>query len=190
MPSLYERVLGPNYKQLAHVLRQFHGPASHGRARGRLAVEHGKGQAARCLAWVMRLPKETSQVDVTLQISADKEREIWERTFGSRKLRTRCSVWRGLLIESTGPVVLGFELEVEDGGLRFIHRRSWLLGIPLPRWCAPHAQAQVTPAGERWKIDLKLVHPLLGPIVRYYGTMAPVEEEAPVTKPQVASKSR
>ncbi len=179
MSSLYERVLGPNFKNLAHVLRQFHGPGSHGRARGKLAVEHGTGQAARFMAWVLRLPEEATQVDVTLQISADKDREIWERTFGARKLRTRCSAWRGLLIESMGTTVLGFELQVEeDGSLRFFHRRSWLLGIPMPRWCAPHAQAQVTPAGERWKIDLRLTHPLLGPIVRYCGTMAPVAAEA------------
>jgi len=145
-------------------------------------VEHGTGKAARFLAWVLRLPEETTQVDVTLQISADKDRELWDRTFGSRLLRTRCSAWKGLLVESMGSVVLGFELEVEDGGLRFFHRRSWLLGVPLPRWCAPHAQAQVTPAGERWKIDLRLTHPLLGPIVRYHGTMAPAQLEAAAVK--------
>lgn len=184
MPSLYERLLGAHYHELAHVLQKFHAADSHGTARGRLAVEHGSGKAARLLAWVMRLPEETEQVDVTLQISTDKDCELWERKFGSRKLRTRCSAWRGLLIESMGLVVLGFELAVEEGGLRFIHRRAWLLGIPLPQWCAPRASAQVTPAGERWKIDLKLVHPLLGPIVRYHGTMAPAPAEASMTKHQ------
>ena len=182
MSSLYERLLGRKYHELAHVLHKFHAADSHGTARGRLAVEHGPGKAARFLAWAMRLPEEAAQVDVTLQIAADKDREIWERTFGSRKLITRCSAWRGLLIESMGSAVLGFELLVEEGGLRFIHKRSWLLGIPLPRWCAPHAQAQVTPAGERWKIDLRLVHPLLGPIVRYHGTMAPATAEAAAAK--------
>ncbi|MCI0360109.1 MAG: DUF4166 domain-containing protein [Planctomycetaceae bacterium] len=182
MPSLYERLLGHNYHGLARVLQKFHAADSHGTARGRLAVEHGSSTAARFLAWAMRLPEETEQVDVTLQISADKDRELWEQTFGERKLRTRCSAWRGLLIESMGPVVLGFELVVEDGGLRFIPKRAWLLGIPLPRWCAPRAQAQVTPAGERWKIDLKLAHPLLGQIVRYHGTMAPAPTEAVAAK--------
>jgi len=179
MASLYERLLGPKYHELAHVLQKFHASDSHGRARGKLAVEHGSGKAARILAWAMRLPEETTQVDVTLQISADKDHELWDRTFGSRQLRTRCSAWKGLLVESMGSVVLGFELQVEDGGLRFFHKRSWLLGVPLPPWCAPHAQAQVTPAGERWKIDLRLTHPLLGPIVRYYGTMVPAPPEAP-----------
>ena len=132
MSSLYERVLGRKYHELAHVFQRFHAADSHGRARGKLAVEHGTGGPARFMAWVLRLPEETSQVDVTLQITVDKSREIWERTFGMRKLRTWCSAWRGLLIESMGSVVLGFELEVEDGGLRFLHRRSWLLGVPLP----------------------------------------------------------
>jgi Domain of unknown function (DUF4166) len=182
MPSLYERLLGRNYRELAHVLQKFHAADSHGKARGKLAVEHGSGKTARFLAWVMRLPEETAQVDVTLQISADRDFEVWDRTFGSRKLRTRCSAWQGLLIESMGPVVLGFELIVEEGGLRFRHKRAWLLGVPLPRWCAPHAQAEVMPAGERWKIDLRLVHPLLGPIVRYHGTMAPALAETAAAK--------
>ena len=184
MPSLYERLLGRNYHELAHVLQKFHAADSHGMARGRMAVERGSGSAARFLAWALRLPEEAAQVEVTLRITADQDREIWVRTFGSRKLITRCSAWRGLLIESMGSAALGFELVVEEGGLQFIHKRSWLWGIPLPRWCAPHADAQVTPAGERWKVELRLAHPLLGPIVRYHGTMAPAPAEASMTKHQ------
>jgi hypothetical protein len=182
MSSVYERLLGRNYHQLAHVLQKFHAADSHGMARGRMAVEHGSGTAARFLAWAMRLPEAAAHVEVTLQISADKDLEIWERTFGSQKLITRCSAWRGLLIEAMGSAVLGFELVVEEGGLRFVHKRSWLLGIPLPRWCAPHAEAMVTPAGERWKVELRLAHPLLGPIIRYHGTMAPAPAEAAAGK--------
>ena len=147
MSSLYERLLGRNYHELAHVLQKFHAADSHGMARGRMAVERGSGTAARCLAWALRLPEEAAQVDVTLRITADKDREVWVRTFGLRKLITRCSAWRGLLIESIGSAALGFQLEFEEGGLRFIHKRSCHLGIPLPRWCAPRADAHVTTAG-------------------------------------------
>ena len=76
-----------------------------------------------------------------------------------------------------GPLALGFKLDVDQGGLEFIHQRTWLWGWALPNWLAPQAKATVKPAGERWKIDVRLSHPQLGQIVRYYGTMPPVALE-------------
>jgi hypothetical protein len=178
MASLYERVLGPRFKDLAHVLHHFHGSTSHGRARGRLAVEHGTGRAARFVARILKLPDESPQADVTLQVTVESDHELWERTFGERKLRTRIWTRDGLLAESIGPLTLGFQLLVADGGLDFNHTRTWLCGIPLPKWLAPRAEAHVKPAGERWKIDMRLSHPWLGLVVRYHGTMAAVAPEA------------
>ena len=89
MSSLYERVLGRSFQELSHVLRHFHAAGSHGRARGRLAVEHGTGRAARFVARLLKLPDETPHADVTFQITAEEDHEIWERTFGKKQLRTR-----------------------------------------------------------------------------------------------------
>lgn len=178
MASLYERVLGPKYKELAHVLHQFHGAHSHGHARGKLAIEHGTGKAARLVARLLGMPDESPQTDVTLQVIVDEDCEIWDRTFGDKKLRTRAWARDGLLIEAMGPSTLGFKLEVEDGGLRFVHEQTWVFGVPLPKWIAPRADVHVKPAGERWKLDMRLSQPQLGLIVRYHGTMAPVASEA------------
>jgi len=177
MSSLYERVLGPSYNELAHVLHQFHAVGSHGQAHGKLAIEHGTGKAARMVARLLGMPDESPHTEVTLHITADDQCETWDRTFGEKKLRTRAWSRDGLLIEAMGPSTLGFRLLVENGGLRFVHERTWVFGIPLPKWIAPRAEVHVKPAGERWKLDMRLSQPQLGLIVRYHGTMAPVASE-------------
>ena len=184
MSSLFERLLGGKFHDLAHVLRQFHGAGSHGHARGRLAVEHGPGRAARLTARFMGLPDESPQTDVELQMTGVEAHEIWDRTFGSKTLRSRVWACDGRLIEAVGPLRLGFRLQVEEGGLDFLQERTWLWGIPLPKWLAPRAEAHIQPAGERWRIEMRLSQPQLGLIVYYHGTMAPAPPEASMTKPQ------
>jgi len=173
MSTLYQRVLGPNFGELGHVLRQFHADASGACATGRLAVEHGTSRAARLIASLMRLPIESTREEVLLEVTVDDKEEIWDKKFGERRIRTVQRHWGGLLLESTGPLVLGFELIIEDGGLRFEQRGAWLLGLKLPSIVAPRASCRVTPTGEKWKLDARLELPLIGTLIRYHGVMVP-----------------
>jgi uncharacterized protein DUF4166 len=177
MSSLYQRVLGPNFTELAPVLRRFHTHPTGGSATGRLAVEHGASRAARLLVSLMGLPVESPREEVHLQVTVDDQQEIWDRKFGQRRMRTRQRHWGRLLLESTGLVVLGFELLVEDGGMHFEQRGAWLLGLKLPRFIAPRASCKVTPTGEKWKLDVRLELPLVGPLIRYHGVMAPTQQD-------------
>ncbi|MEX2176032.1 MAG: DUF4166 domain-containing protein, partial [Pirellulaceae bacterium] len=79
----------------------------------------------------------------------------------------------GQLIEAAGPLRMAFELVAEDGGIRFLPRRTWLVGIPLPRWLSPVATARVAPRGERWQVDAQVRLPTGGLIIRYHGVMVP-----------------
>ena len=189
MSSVLQRVLGPNFGELAPVLRRFHADAAGGSANGRLAVEHGKSRSARWITACMRLPAESLREEVTLKVTVDDQQEIWVRSFGSRQMRSVLRHWNRLLLESVGPLVLGFELLVEDGGIQFVQRATWLLGVRLPLAIAPRASCKVTPTGEKWKLDVRLELPLVGPLVRYHGVMAPQDAESPKAKHQVASKS-
>ena len=189
MSSVFQRVLGPSFGELSPVLRRFHADAVGGSATGRLAVEYGKGRVARWIASCMRLPAESPREEVTLKVTVDDQQEIWVRHFGARRMRSVLRKWDRLLLEGVGPLVLGFELLVEDGGMQFVQRATWFLGVRLPLVIAPRASCKVTPTGEKWKLDVRLELPLIGPLVRYHGVMAPVEKEAPSLKHQIANKS-
>ena len=57
--------------------------------------------------------------------------------------------------------------------MRFDQRRTWLLGVPLPRLLAPRVSAVVTPVSQDWNIDVRMAAPLIGPLIRYHGIMIP-----------------
>lgn len=170
--SLYRQVLGPDFEQLHEILRTFHGtvPAAAG---GTLGVERSPARTGRWLAAILRLPQATAGIPVTLQVSAIPGGERWVRSFGVRGLITTQRPWRGLLLESAGPITFGFRLVVEDGGMRFDHRRTWFCGIPVPRLVGPAVAAWTMPGGDGWQIDVQLRAPLVGLIMRYHGMMKP-----------------
>ena len=79
------------------------------------------------------MPAAAENVPTTLTVELlDNGVEKWVRSFGKFKMATWQWAWRDLLLERSGPVTFGIHLEVVDEGTRFITRRVWLLGIPLP----------------------------------------------------------
>ena len=73
-----------------------------------------------------------------------------------------------------GPVTFGIHLEIVDGGTRFITRRVWLLGIPLPLILAPSVLALETPGLGGWHAKVQLRFPLMGEMLGYEGEIHPL----------------
>ena len=141
-PTFYERLLGAEFTRLHSVLREFHRTLP-GRASGELTVERGASWLAKWLAHLVGLPAASAAEVVELTASAVPAGELWVRRFGAKSLTTVQRQWRQYLLESAGPLTFCFHVVVDEGGLRFDHRRTWLLGFPIPRRFpkAPSAKA-------------------------------------------------
>lgn len=166
-------MLRGQFDALEPVLRRFHDSPQGGTAVGQVAVERGKSQLARMLAWLLRLPAESARATVNLKVTVDDRSEIWERTFDGHRVSTRQSQWQGQLVESTGLMSFAFELVASDGHLEFLPKGVWFCGLRLPAVFAPLATARVAPRGERWQIDMQFRLPGGELLLRYHGLMAP-----------------
>jgi hypothetical protein len=167
--TLYRRVLGPDFDLLAPPLKQFHNQRAGGRASGLLAVERGRNWLARLIATLGGVPQQAAAVSVTLAVTEQRGVERWNRSFGTRRMITWQWQRGPLLIESSGPVAVGFRLSVQEGGLHFTPQRVWWCGLPVPRWFGPLVSASAVPDGKGWIVDVRLAGPLVGLIVRYHG---------------------
>ncbi len=86
---------------------------------------------------------------------------------------------KGLLCEAVGPFVFASDLVVAPRCLILALRRWRLFGLPLPLWLAPRVRASERAEGGRFRFDIAIDHPLVGPIVSYRGWLkAPLLEPA------------
>ena len=175
--ALYARLLGSSWPQLADPVRVIHGTDATVRARGQLRVTHGRGQLARLVARLLRLPRATDAADTRLVITAGADGEAWLRTFGDRRLDTRQYEAGGSeLAERIGVLEFRFRLEAVAGSLLFRQREAALLlgsiRLPLPASCVPRVDAREDAAGaDRVVVHVCVTCPVLGPILTYDGTV-------------------
>lgn len=169
MPTVYERVLGERFQSLHPTLRRFLGGASGGRAFGRMRVTRAKGRLRNAIATVLRIPP-AGEYDMTLEVSPRGDAQLWVRRFGPHVLTTRQREYRGLLLESSGPASIGFDLVLQEGALLFRPRRAWAFGIRLPLWLAPWIEPENRPMESGgWRVQVRFGVPLLGQVAEYTG---------------------
>jgi Domain of unknown function (DUF4166) len=173
VPTLYRRLLGEAFEALPAALRDFHGRADGGRARGVLCVTRGKGWLANALADRMRLPAQGDQVAIRLRVRVEGDRERWVRDFDAQQMETVQWAHTGLLIEAAGPLRGGFRVVTSPEGLRFELARAWLFGLPLPRALMPHTTAEARAREGGWWIDVRVEAPVIGLLAGYNGEVTP-----------------
>jgi hypothetical protein len=170
---LYHRVLRAEFLSLSELLRQFHSQTEFAEAEGCLDVEAAGGRLGSMLAWLGGLPRPETQVPVRLKVTVSPGQECWERWFRGHRLVSWQKEWRGMLLETVGPWTIGFALMQECGGMRFLHVRTWLLGISWPKKLSPVTDALVLPTDDGWNVDVQITLPLAGQLIRYRGIMKP-----------------
>jgi hypothetical protein len=173
--SLYERLMGEDWVQLAAAVRLLHLAHDSMQARGCLRVDHGQHVLAGLLARILRLPSQGANVDTTLVVIAGNDGERWLRTFHGRELDTwQFEAERSELAERFGLLELRFRLERVGESLVYIQRgAAFVIGpmrMPLPDAWTPLVEAREDPAGPS-TIDLH-VHvtiPAVGSLIAYHG---------------------
>jgi len=119
------------------------------------------------------MPENSEAVAVCLEVIVDKERERWCRTFGKRGLSTVQWAAGDLLMESSGLFVFSSALIVDGSSLRYVFRRAWFAGIPVPRWASPIITGSALARESGWRVEVHVMAPFLGEIVRYEGWVEP-----------------
>jgi hypothetical protein len=171
--SLYRRLLGADFDRLPLALRAFHDSVSGGSGAGIFRVRRKSGAVARAVARALQLPPEGDHVVVTLRVTVENGRELWERTFGTWPLRTLQRLENGLLIERVGAATVAFDVAADERGMRFRSVDFRWLGVPVPRGLAIEVDADVRGFETHWEAMVLVRAPYVGVITSYEGRFTP-----------------
>jgi short subunit dehydrogenase-like uncharacterized protein len=171
-PPLYERVMGPAFLALPPSLRAIHDVLADAGASGRAIVTRGRNPLARTIAPLVGFPAEGEHaLHVAFAEKGGVER--WTRDFSGRRFSSRLSERDGLLVERFGLSRFGFDLPGDAGGLEMVLRRWWLGPLRMPLALAPRMAAREYEEEGRFRFDVRIALPLLGPLVHYRGWLVP-----------------
>jgi Domain of unknown function (DUF4166) len=173
---LFRRVLGGALDQTPACVRDLHERAGTALYRGKVVVERGDGRLARLFAWVTSLPP-AGEGPIEVEIVARYGRERWIRRIGGREMRSRLWAFSfsWYLWELLGPVLFGFRLQVEDGGIVWRVQSVRVLGLlPLPRAWFRDVLCRESGVGGRYRFDVRAQLPMIGLLVHYRGWLEPV----------------
>jgi hypothetical protein len=169
LQTLYQRVLGDRFSSLQPGLQAFLAADCPKHASGSMQVVREKGWFRNRIASLLGIPP-AGRYETHLEVLPWSCGERWLRHFNAHTLETRQRAYGDLLLESSGPGTIGFELAVDRGGLLFRCRRAWLVGVRIPLWLAPQIEADnraVDP--ERWSVSVRFSVLGLGQIAKYEG---------------------
>ncbi|MFO0553620.1 MAG: DUF4166 domain-containing protein [Polyangiaceae bacterium] len=181
--SLYPRLLGPRWGELAERVRRCHEVAPTLRANAVLTVERGAGWLARFGATVMRLPRAAPDVRTSLVVTTEGDHQLWSRSFAGQPVVSTQYEVGAMLAERFGLVEVQLALEVVAGELHYRAARARLclgpLRIPIPGFLCPKVEGRAyvddeTPPGHM-SLLIRISHPLVGLVVSYAGVVRPEE---------------
>ncbi|MFN8633916.1 MAG: DUF4166 domain-containing protein [Chloroflexota bacterium] len=159
--TLYRRLLGPAWDDLAPSVQQLHGDAI-AWAEGRFQVSRAPGRLLGLILDAARVPPVSDAVPVRLSVTATATGagpvERWLRTFGDRPLVTvQYAAAGGLLGERAGILDLRLRLAAEDRALLFRQEGQGLwLGpwrLPLPDWPTIRVSGRASPVTRAGAVD-------------------------------------
>jgi len=164
---LYARAMGSRFARLPEAVRGMHDFIGDAGASGEGEVRRGKG-----LAWlvgrVMGFPPEGSW-PLRVAFSARDGKERWTRDFGGHAFSSELSQAGQGVAERFGPLRFVFDLPSDGEGLKMVLRGWTVFGVPMPRWLGPRIDAREWQEGGRFRFEVAVAMPLLGPVVRYTG---------------------
>jgi len=137
-------------------------------------VQGARAPHARLLAKWLDFPPTLRGVPVTVTLTRETDREIWQRDFGGHRFRTTQShdVPRSLVIERFGPLAVQPAITTEDDGatLRNVAVGWSAFGLPMPRKFRPGGDiTESLDAKGRFIFDVHVTAPLYGRLAHYHG---------------------
>ncbi len=124
------------------------------------------------------LPRPGRDVPVTVSFHPDQQGgEYRRRRFVGRRYASGFSAGprgrEGLLLERFFPFRLYHRLTPGPQGLAWRLVASSLCGVPRPRWTLPRVNCLESGDGDRFRFDIEVAFPIVGPVIHYRGWLLP-----------------
>jgi hypothetical protein len=172
-PPLYARAMGAAWTTLPPAVRRLHDLSRDGGAAGEGTVTRGRSPFARAVAAAMRFPRAgTWPLHVAFAEADGVER--WTRDFGGHLFSSELSRSPTGITERFGPLRFVFDLPSSPEGLEMRLRRWSLLRLPMPLALAPRIAAREWQEDCRFRFEVAVALPLLGPVIAYSGWLEPL----------------
>ncbi|RZJ06557.1 MAG: DUF4166 domain-containing protein [Rubrivivax sp.] len=175
--SLYERVMGAKFAQLAPALQRFHRLAGSHVLEGVVETLAPQSLVARVIAFGLGSPQQASRGTIRFELQAQGDVEIWTRCFPGQTMTSRLQFVAGELVESLGVARLTFALTVSNGALRMQLTRLRFLALPCPRWLVPQVVAEECGDGEQFYFHVSASLPWAGLVAGYRGHLVLPQED-------------
>jgi len=167
--ALYRRILGPAFEQMPPSLQTFHDITRPKVFTASFNITRADGWLRNLACRFGGLPAAGEDVPMRLRVVPDGDAEIWDREFGSQRLRSIQQFRDGLMVETVGAIRFGFRLLVEGKSLRLKLEKAWFLGVRCPLWLAPGGSGIETGEADGCGVVVRATAPLLGQLVQYEG---------------------
>ena len=173
-PGVFRQLLGTAFDTLPPALRALHAIDGHARFVGVAQVQRGTHPLAVLCAICTRLPPSGRDVPVTIDFTADAQCETWQRRFGDARMSSHLRAQGGELVERLGLLQFRFALSVVDDAIHWRLAGARLFGVlPLPSTWFAGVRCVERARNGRYEFLAEAALPLIGPVMRYEGWLAP-----------------
>ena len=167
-PSLYARAMGAAFGRLPGAVRAIHSVLRDDGAHGVATVTRGRNPIARLIGGIVGFPPE-GEHQLHVHFEELDGVETWTRRFSGKGFHSRLSLRGPLLTERFGLLTFGFELPADGSGLEMILRAWWFGPVRMPLFLGPRCDAREYEEEGRFRFDVSIGLPLIGPIAHYRG---------------------
>jgi hypothetical protein len=167
-PPLYARAMGAAFNRLPEAVRAIHSVLRDDGAHGAATVTRGRNPIARLIGRIVGFPPE-GEHELHVHFEELDGVETWTRRFSGKGFHSRLALRGPLLTERLGPLTFGFELPADGSGLAMILRAWWFGPVRMPLFLGPRCNAREYEEAGRFRFDVSIGLPLIGPIAHYRG---------------------
>jgi hypothetical protein len=174
--TLFQTQLAEQWAQLPEAVKELHSVQDVESFSGTAEVTRGTSAIPRLAAWFFGFPPAAKRTPLTVTLTRTDGGEIWERNFDGHIFRSYCtpSPDSYRYRERFGLFTFEQDLPVEDSSMRFVVRRAWFAGIPIPKLFLPDSEVREYAEDGVFRFDVALRAPLgAGLIVHYRGRLKP-----------------
>jgi hypothetical protein len=130
--TLYERILGERFLELFPLVQEMHRYEKQNILKGKVNIKRGSTFLAKCMNFLMRLPKEQTEAFLMLELTKHGEQEKWRRTFGIDTFSSIQYKKDELMVEKMGLVKMYFRVFEKEKALCTVLEKSGFLGLRVP----------------------------------------------------------
>lgn len=174
--TLFQRLLGADFYHLSEPVRQLHGLVAASHWHGECSIQRGEGRLAALVCALARLPPAMTQAPLQVSFWRNPEREVWQRSFAGKPLRSTLRAEKGRLFERMGLIQLRLRLYRIDDVLHWVGEGARLFAfLPLPGRCFEEIRCREYSQEGRYHFEVEVNLPWIGRLIHYRGWLEPVQ---------------